>query len=77
MSPHAANDVGGAEYHQESAFAPSCMNQVTCWRTALAMSSRVANRLPRIGSLILGMRSKSQGEFLPWRTAILFVRHCF
>ncbi|GFV13502.1 hypothetical protein TNCV_3184991 [Trichonephila clavipes] len=34
----------------------------TCWGTALAMSSRVANRLPRIGSVILGMRSKSQGE---------------
>ncbi|GFR28497.1 hypothetical protein TNCT_204801 [Trichonephila clavata] len=26
------------------------------------MSSRVANRLPRIGSLILGIRSNSQGE---------------
>ncbi|GFV91796.1 hypothetical protein TNCV_2974681 [Trichonephila clavipes] len=26
------------------------------------MSSRVTNHLPRIGSLILGMRSKSQGE---------------
>ncbi|GFV90840.1 hypothetical protein TNCV_2324091 [Trichonephila clavipes] len=26
------------------------------------MSSRVANRLPRIGSLILGMRLKSQDE---------------
>ncbi|GFW20437.1 hypothetical protein TNCV_4547041 [Trichonephila clavipes] len=26
------------------------------------MSSRIANRLPRIGSLILGIRSKSQGE---------------
>ncbi|GFU00763.1 hypothetical protein TNCV_4819171 [Trichonephila clavipes] len=33
----------------------------SCW-TALAMSSRVANHLPCIGSLILGMRSKSQGE---------------
>ncbi|GFY24330.1 hypothetical protein TNCV_1013791 [Trichonephila clavipes] len=32
------------------------------WRTALVMSSRVSNRLPRIGSLILGMRSKSQDE---------------
>ncbi|GFV94953.1 hypothetical protein TNCV_1029511 [Trichonephila clavipes] len=26
------------------------------------MSSRVANRLPRIGSLMLGMRSKSQSK---------------
>ncbi|GFV71453.1 uncharacterized protein TNCV_4562051 [Trichonephila clavipes] len=34
------------------------------------MFSRVANRLPRNGSLILGMRSKSQGKFLPWKTAI-------
>ncbi|GFX05574.1 hypothetical protein TNCV_3434781 [Trichonephila clavipes] len=35
------------------------------------MSSRVANHLSRIGSLILGMRSKSQVKFQLWRTAIL------
>ncbi|GFV11052.1 uncharacterized protein TNCV_2717971 [Trichonephila clavipes] len=40
------------------------------------MSSRVASRVPRIGSLILGMRSKSQGELLPWRTAILMLARC-
>ncbi|PRD30191.1 UNVERIFIED_CONTAM: hypothetical protein NCL1_27168 [Trichonephila clavipes] len=31
-------------------------------RTTLAISSRVANHLPRIGSLILGMISKSQDQ---------------
>ncbi|GFV30275.1 uncharacterized protein TNCV_97501 [Trichonephila clavipes] len=41
--------------------APNTASLSIC-RTALAMSSRVANRLPRTGSLILGMKSKSQGQ---------------
>ncbi|GFU28810.1 hypothetical protein TNCV_469591 [Trichonephila clavipes] len=45
-----------------SAFATPCVNRVTCWRTTLAMSSRVVNCLPRIGSLILVMGSMSPGE---------------
>ncbi|GFW64716.1 hypothetical protein TNCV_701191 [Trichonephila clavipes] len=58
MSPHAANDVGSAEYHQPQ----HLPHHVTCWHTVLAMFSWVTNHLPRIGSLILGMRFKSQGE---------------
>ncbi|GFT67518.1 hypothetical protein TNCV_2361201 [Trichonephila clavipes] len=44
------------------AFDAPCVNRITCWCPALAMSSRVENHLPRIGSVSLGMRSKSQGE---------------
>ena len=45
-----------------SAFATPCVNHVTCWRTSLAMSSHVANLLPRSTSLNLRMWSKLQGE---------------
>ncbi|GFV29974.1 uncharacterized protein TNCV_3100511 [Trichonephila clavipes] len=62
-----------------SAFAAPCLNRVTCWRTALEMSSRVANHLPCIGSLILGMRSKSQAlSFsyeVPFNCFMLFSLH--
>ncbi|GFV13869.1 uncharacterized protein TNCV_523481 [Trichonephila clavipes] len=40
-------------------------HRCTMWRKALAMSSRVANRLPRIGSLILGMRSSHRIKGAP------------
>ena len=40
------------------------MDWVICWRTALAMSSLVANHLPHSGPLIFGMRLKSQSEML-------------
>ncbi|GFW92300.1 uncharacterized protein TNCV_3541861 [Trichonephila clavipes] len=58
----AFEDEGCMDYTNASAFAAPCGNRVTCRCTALAISSRVANRLPRIGSLILGMGSKSQGQ---------------
>ncbi|GFV33459.1 hypothetical protein TNCV_2564721 [Trichonephila clavipes] len=42
---HATNDMGDSEHHQPQHLPNQCVNRVTYWRTALAMSSRVANHL--------------------------------
>ncbi|PRD29531.1 UNVERIFIED_CONTAM: hypothetical protein NCL1_29114 [Trichonephila clavipes] len=60
--PHYYHHTLPTMWEALSTFAAPCVNWFTCWRTALAMSSRVANCLPRMGSLILGTKSKSQSQ---------------